>query len=94
MTERNVLDALDRTRDGRTTVVMAHRLSVAERCDRVVLLDRGRIVEDGTHEGLMAKGGEYAAIWAGKRRAEENRKEKPPEAPAKEAEPSDACMEY
>ena len=94
VTERNVLDALDRTRGGRTTVVMAHRLSVAERCDRVVLLDRGRIVEDGTHEGLMAKGGEYAAIWAGRHRAEENRKEKPPEDPAEEAEPPGACMEY
>ncbi|MFE0704371.1 ABC transporter ATP-binding protein [Streptomyces sp. NPDC058872] len=48
----------------RTTLIVAHRLSTAARADRVVLMDHGRVAEDGTHEELLALGGRYAALWS------------------------------
>ncbi|MEE2045181.1 ABC transporter ATP-binding protein, partial [Nocardiopsis tropica] len=48
---------------GRTTLVVAHRLTQAEAADRVVVMDRGRIVEQGPHAELVAAGGRYAALW-------------------------------
>ena len=56
--------ALDRVAEGRTTIVVAHRLTQAMAADRVVVLDRGRVVETGTHTELVAAGGRYAALWA------------------------------
>ncbi|MGW0467440.1 ABC transporter ATP-binding protein [Streptomyces sp. NPDC003027] len=49
--------------DARTTLVVAHRLTTAARADRVIVMDRGRVAEDGTHEELLARGGLYAALW-------------------------------
>jgi subfamily B ATP-binding cassette protein MsbA len=60
--ERIVATALDRLMAGRTTLVIAHRLSTVENADRIVVLDEGRLVETGTHADLLARGGTYAAL--------------------------------
>ncbi len=60
--ERAVQAALEALMRGRTTVVIAHRLSTVEKADRIVVLAEGRIVESGTHAGLMSAGGVYAGL--------------------------------
>jgi ABC-type multidrug transport system fused ATPase/permease subunit len=62
--EQAVLDALDRAAEERTVLSVSHRLSLAARADRVVVLDGGRVVEQGPPGELLAAGGAYARLWA------------------------------
>ncbi|MDQ4021737.1 MAG: ABC transporter ATP-binding protein/permease [Actinomycetota bacterium] len=63
-TESVVLAAADRLAKRRTTVVIAHRLATAAKADRIIVLDDGRVVEQGRHPELLAAGGHYARLWA------------------------------
>jgi subfamily B ATP-binding cassette protein MsbA len=60
--ERQVQDALERLMAGRTTLVIAHRLSTIEHADRIVVLEHGKVIENGSHEDLIAKDGLYANL--------------------------------
>jgi ATP-binding cassette subfamily B protein len=63
-TERLVQDALERLSEGRTTIAIAHRLSTVRDADQIVVLDKGRIVEVGTYDELLARGGRFAELVA------------------------------
>jgi ABC-type multidrug transport system fused ATPase/permease subunit len=63
LTEVRIAHALERLARTRTTIAIAHRLSTAARADRVLVLDGGRLVEDGTHAELLARGGVYAKLY-------------------------------
>ncbi|HAE49412.1 MAG TPA: polar amino acid ABC transporter ATP-binding protein [Tistrella mobilis] len=63
-TEAEIQTALKRAGEGRTVITIAHRLSTVADADRIVVLEKGEVVEEGTHEGLLARGGRYAQLWA------------------------------
>lgn len=62
-TERRIEEAMHALLGGRTAIVIAHRLSTIRRADRIVVIDDGRVVEEGTHDGLMSRGGHYAGLY-------------------------------
>lgn len=69
-TEKEIQDALERVARGRTTLVIAHRLSTVINADQIIVLDAGQVVERGTHAQLLEKGGLYAGMWNRQREAD------------------------
>jgi ATP-binding cassette subfamily B protein len=70
-TERDIQESLDAMGRGRTVITIAHRLSTIADADRIVVLEKGEIVEQGSHEALLARPGRYAAMWAAQLAEEE-----------------------
>ena len=63
-TERDILGALKAAGEGRTVITIAHRLSTVADADEIVVLEKGQVIERGTHEDLLARHGKYSAMWA------------------------------
>lgn len=74
-TERDIQAALDEVSRERTSLVIAHRLSTIINADRILVMEKGRVVEQGTHTELISSGGLYAELWAHQREAEKAREE-------------------
>jgi ATP-binding cassette subfamily B protein len=86
-TEKEIQDALDRVSRGRTTLVIAHRLSTVIGADEILVIDKGVVVERGSHTALLDRGGVYAAMWNRQREADQAREalKRAEEAEAEEA---------
>ncbi len=69
-TEREIQSALERVSRGRTTIVIAHRLSTVVNADEILVLDKGVIAERGSHQELLARGGIYSAMWSRQRQVD------------------------
>ena len=63
LTEAQIQEGLDTVLDDRTSIAIAHRLVTVRHADRIIVLDHGRIVEEGSHDWLMDKGGHYAELY-------------------------------
>ena len=72
-TEQDIQDALDRVSKDRTTLVIAHRLSTIVHADKILVLDQGKIADEGTHAQLMARQGLYASLWNKQQQTEQAR---------------------
>ncbi len=70
-TEQGIQGALDRAAEGRTVITIAHRLSTIADADHIVVLEKGLVVEQGTHDELWAKGGRYHALWTMQQNADD-----------------------
>jgi ATP-binding cassette subfamily B protein len=64
-TELKIADAFTKLMDGRTTFIVAHRLSTVENADVILVMERGRVVEMGTHAELLTRGGAYSELYNG-----------------------------
>ena len=73
-TEKEIQASLDQVAKNRTTLVIAHRLSTVIHSDTILVMDKGKIVERGTHAELLAQSGLYAGLWTRQREAEEARR--------------------
>ena len=74
-TERDIQDALDQVSKGRTSLVIAHRLSTIVHANKILVLEKGVLVEQGTHSELMKLDGLYSSLWQQQQKAEEARAE-------------------
>lgn len=63
-TEQDILEAARTLAEGRTSIFVAHRLSTAAQCDQIVVLNKGRVAEAGSHQELLALGGIYSQLWS------------------------------
>jgi ATP-binding cassette subfamily B protein len=70
-TEENILQALNRIMAGKTSIIIAHRLSSVKNADRIIVLERGKIVEEGKHDQLVMNGGLYARMYEQQLRSNE-----------------------
>jgi ABC-type multidrug transport system ATPase subunit/5'-deoxynucleotidase YfbR-like HD superfamily hydrolase len=96
ITQKRVQEAIERRRGLSTVVIVAHRLSTIQRADTIVVLNRGRIVEQGSHDELLRKQGAYAKLWQAQRLIEEATAPAPEAAAAAAAQPKslkDALIE-
>ena len=73
MTERKVQRALEESGHGRTVIVVAHRLSTVRHADKILVIDKGRLIEEGTWAELMAKGGAFFSLWQAQTRSPNQR---------------------
>ncbi|MFZ1962434.1 MAG: ABC transporter ATP-binding protein/permease [Roseiarcus sp.] len=92
-TEREIQAALERVSKGRTTLIIAHRLSTVVHADEILVLDKGVIVERGKHEDLLARGGLYAGLWSRQREADAAQEALRRASAADEEEEADARLE-
>ena len=70
-TEEEILNQLQVMRQGKTNIFVSHRVSTISRADRIIVLDKGAIVEEGSHEKLLESGGVYTALYEKQRIAQE-----------------------
>jgi ATP-binding cassette subfamily B protein len=81
-TEREIQRSLHEVSRGRTTLMIAHRLSTVVDADQILVMEEGRIVERGRHDALLASGGRYAEMWQRQQEAAERQQQDVPEAAA------------
>ncbi len=63
-TEKEIIQNLEKISEGKTTLIIAHRLSTVSKADNIIVIDQGNIVESGNHQNLLDKNGLYADMWS------------------------------